>query len=365
MSLVLALLSLAQAQEVSEESAPPSDYDIEGFEEMEEDGVGRLRGVASTHVEFSGYTALNLHVVHDAAAIVTTAGFSPDTSGVVVEVRPARPVLGHLHASWSPTAGFAMPEAYAELAFWRRRVQLRAGRWLTPIGLYNTERYAAVSRIVPELPIASEVFFGVPASSDGLALSSGMDFGSNNRLDGELWLINSPRADGDAGLVPAPYEGAAAPLSAGARLGVTIDERLSAGVAGQRGAVPGDPLLKLSLAGFYATYSGERLRVDGEWLTHQLRYMADFGPLKVTTSGLTLAAGYAVVPRVEPVAQLEWVRLSPESVVGGVRLTGGVNVVPFPERWPDAHVGVAYAHHIDALGYWRDSRAIGQVALGF
>jgi len=220
---------------------------------------------------------------------------------------------------------------------------LRAGLFLVPFGVYNTDLFLRYNAHLPERPEIHRRVVPGSWSEVGAQLRGRWEWSPGRALQYYAYVTN-----GQAGALTVDrasydpvYRSLTGAKSAGARVAVQPLDGLVVGLSGYRGALNGvDGGLTLGAADFI--YRHGPFSADGEAMYGWRLDPA--GP--VPEGGFYAAAGYKVASEVEAVASVGGFTVGPTEQESQVDITVGVNIYPLPDRFPTAVLKAAYERDV-------------------
>jgi len=216
---------------------------------------------------------------------------------------------------------------------------LRAGLFLVPFGVYNTDLFLRYVAHFPERPDLHRRVVPGSWSEVGAQLRGRWEWAPGRSLQYFVYVTNGQEGTRDlerASYDPV-YRSATGAKSVGARVTVQPLDGLTVGLSGYRGALNAvDGGLVLGAVNFI--YRNGPFSADGEAM---YGYRVDpAGP--VPEGGFYAAAGYKIVDAVEVCAGMSGLTIGPTEQEQELDGTVGVNIYPLPDRFPTAVLKAAY-----------------------
>ena len=251
----------------------------------------------------------------------------------------------------------------------------RVGKFLVPMGSFNTYLYPEYINKMPDRPFAMQEVIPVSWGDVGVQVFGRYDFGIDQNINYAAYVINGLH---DA-TTTTGSDSDDAKLSAGSlrkmrnnhidknldkgfggRVGARLLPGLDIGASGYTGATSNDGKLRTSIFDFDLNYEVGNFEFKGEYAMA----LQGTGAGNITKQGFYLQGAYKVFNWLEPVLRYDMINYSNSTADNKQRVSLGVNFYPFADVWSLFMLKTAYSYTVQENNQTPHS-LIAQAAMGF
>lgn len=250
----------------------------------------------------------------------------------------------------------------------------RVGKFLVPIGSFNTYLYPEYINKMPDRPFAMQEVVPVSWGDVGIQVLGRYDFGIDQNINYAIYAINglhnSTSVAGDtddaklsSGSLRKMRNNHLDPnldKGVGGRLGARLLPGLDLGISGYTGATDNDGKLRTSIFDVDLNYEVGNFDFKGEYAMA----LQGTGSGNITKQGFYLQGAYKVLDWLEPVIRYDMIQYSDSAANSKQRVSLGVNFYPFEDVWSLFMLKAAYSYTIQQNSTTPHS-FITQAAIGF
>ncbi len=253
------------------------------------------------------------------------------------------------------------------------RLVVRAGKFLVPMGVFNSFLYPEFISKLPDRPFVLREIVPVSWPEVGIQMRGRYEWREGSAIGYALYLVNGLEQADDL-MTPGADEGGAirdmrnnvidghhSDKAFGFRLGIEPTPGLTFGVSGYSGAYTVDGARRLSIGDVDVGLRRGNLTVRGE-LVGAIQEIAG---TSLTKRGFYVIASYRLFGFVEPVLEFDAIWLDGAAADDRMRATAGLILYPFPDKVPTFVLKQSYAATWDRAGDPISHRYVAQLAIGF
>ncbi|PIQ26477.1 hypothetical protein COW36_21745 [bacterium (Candidatus Blackallbacteria) CG17_big_fil_post_rev_8_21_14_2_50_48_46] len=250
----------------------------------------------------------------------------------------------------------------------------RVGKFLVPIGSFNTYLYPEYINKMPDRPFAMQEVIPVSWGDVGVQVFGRYDFGIDQNINYALYAINGlhdateTSSDSDDAKLSSGslrkmrnnHIDKNLDKGLGGRVGARLLPGLDLGFSAYTGATSNDGKLRTSIFDFDLNYEVGNFDFKGEYAMA----LQGTGSGNITKQGFYLQGAYKVFNWLEPVLRYDMINYSNSTAENKQRVSVGVNFYPFADTWSLFMLKTAYSYTLQENNQTPHS-LIAQAAMGF
>ncbi len=218
------------------------------------------------------------------------------------------------------------------------RATLRAGKFLVPFNVYNTQLYSADVAKLASVPFVAGLS---KWSETGIQVYGEIDTGSDAGLDYAVYYVNGLEADDDGEVVKNnDVDLNDSDKAIGGRLGITTPGGIEFGLSGYKGAYTADGSNDVTMLGLDFCYAYEAFEVRAEYVNTEAE-VTDAGD--VEEDGFYLQGAYKFLDKYEAIVRYDELDDGGDSIdrvtVGGNYTITDDLTFRLSYEWSDADAG--------------------------